>query len=107
MSERDAMRSRRRELKELYGAAHERLSSILFSEDPAGINFEINDAEYEPEVGTILPRLASCGTVAAVQQALHEEFVRWFGASTAGPTERYATIAARVWTEVVPMLPPR
>jgi len=31
---------------------------------------------------------------------VHEEFVRWFDADTAGPVERYKKVASRIWTEV-------
>ena len=94
----------RRELKTRYGEAYVRLSAILFSEDPIGINFEENADEYEPEVGTILPRLQGCRDPQDVQRIVHEEFVRWFDPSTAGQADRYRRIAERIWAEVMPRL---
>jgi hypothetical protein len=29
--------------------------------------------------------------------AVHQEFVWWFGADTAGPQEHYAQIASEIW----------
>jgi hypothetical protein len=106
MSEAEAIRERRRESKRLWGVAFEELSAILFAEDPIGINFEHNSDEYEPEVETILPRLRSCRSVSHVRDAVHQEFVRWFDASTAGSAEMYQRIAERIWTEVMPLLLP-
>ncbi len=68
------------------------------------INFEENTDEYEPEVGTILPRLRTCRSEDDVRQVVHEEFVKWFDVTTAGPPDRYQAIAMRVWDEVVPGL---
>jgi hypothetical protein len=72
------------------------LSAALFQDDPVGINFESNTNEYEPEVGTILPRLKNCASVADVKQVLLEEFRHWFGAD-APPAERIENLAAEVW----------
>jgi len=95
---------RRDELKHQYRAAYQKMTSILFVEDPIGINFEDNTDEYELEVSTILPRLRSCRSVEDVQRVVHEEFVRWFDAGTAGPPEKYQGIAKRIWEEVIPGL---
>jgi hypothetical protein len=71
----------------------------LFSHDPIGINFGDTDNpdEYEPETGTILPRLAACTSSDEVLQVVHQEFVRWFDLDTAGPPERYAQVALDLW----------
>lgn len=104
MTEADEIRRKREELRRRYGLAYDRLSNILFTEDPIRINFGEKTDEYEPEVGTILPRLRDCRSADDVRRVVHEEFVRWFDASTAGPTENYQTIAMRVWDEVIPGL---
>lgn len=104
MTDAEETREKRADLKRAYGAAYARLSEILFREDPIGINFEENTDEYEPEVGTILPRLRDACSVDDVRQIVHEEFVKWFDASTAGPSENYQVVAMRVWEEVVPIL---
>lgn len=52
--------------------------------------------EYEPQVVTVLPRLAECTGQPDVQRVLHEEFGKWFGAD-AGPPERYSKLSYVVW----------
>ncbi|MEQ8768419.1 MAG: hypothetical protein RL885_31230 [Planctomycetota bacterium] len=101
---RGSLPSRSQELKRRYVDAFRRASEILFSEDPIHINFGGNRDEYEPEVGTILPRLVACSSVDAVRQLVHEQFVRWFGPHTAGDEGSYERIAERLWTEVLPGL---
>jgi len=78
------IRRERDELKRRYRVAYQRLNDIIFSEDPIGINFKENTDEYEPEVGTILPRLRDCRSKDDVERVVHEEFVRWFDVQTAG-----------------------
>ncbi|MDX2206488.1 MAG: hypothetical protein SFU57_02485 [Gemmatimonadales bacterium] len=99
-SERDKIQADREALRREYGALYERLAALLFKDDPVGINFEDNADEYEPEVGSILPRLRTCASAADVQRVVHEEFCRWFDADTAGPFERYQTISNDIWTEI-------
>jgi hypothetical protein len=104
MTESDNIRKRHDDLKHQYGVAYEQLSNILFTEDPIGINFEENTDEYNPEVGTILPRLHSCVSIDDVRQVLYEEFVRWFDVATAGPPKNYQVAAKRIWEDVLPGL---
>ncbi len=87
----------RKRLKKEYRGLFDEVAALLFRHDPVGINFENNTDEYEPEVGTILPRLRSCRSADDVRRVIHEEFVRWFDASTAGPEEHYAKIANEIW----------
>jgi hypothetical protein len=70
----------------------------LFEADPVGINFEINTDEYEPEVGTIIPRLGSARSAEDVQAIICEEFRRWFGADATWPREKYAAVSQKIWT---------
>jgi hypothetical protein len=104
---RDPEEDRRRhaELKRAHGEAFARLNDILFAEDPAGVNCDDNPDEYEPEVGTILPRLASARSVDDVRRIVHEELVHWFDLIHIGPEEKHQVLAERVWKEVVPLLP--
>ena len=104
MTESDKIRIRHDELKRQYGVAYEQLSNILFTEDPIGINFKENTDEYNPEVGTILPRLHCCLSADDVRQVLYEEFVKWFDVATAGTPENYQAAAKRIWDVVVPGL---
>jgi hypothetical protein len=87
-----------RQLKAQYGVLFDSVAVLLFRHDPIGIAFDNeNTDEYEPEAGTILPRLQECESHTEALRAVHEEFVRWFGADTAGPEERYANIASEIW----------
>jgi hypothetical protein len=85
-------------------SSDQRLSSVAFEAvelalivEGIDINFVENTDEYEQEVGTILPRLASCGTQADVRRVVYEEFARWFGVDTCGPESRYDEVATEIW----------
>jgi hypothetical protein len=96
----DDIAQKRAELRTQYRDAYDRLASLLFDEDPIGINFGDNTDEYEPEVGSILPLLASCRGLADIQRVVHSEFCSWFGDDTAGPPEKYAGVASRILREL-------
>ena len=70
--------------------------------DPIGL-LEIGapSGEYAPEIGTIVPRLASVERLDDVVAVLHEEFIRWFGDDTAGPRHAYEASARRIWEAVM------
>lgn len=87
----------RKPLKAKYGALFEAVTSELFNADPIGINFEDNTDEYDPEAGTIIPRLADARTIQDVEVIIHEEFCKWFGPEQAGPQEHYRALAGRIW----------
>ena len=93
-------------LKKRYGELFDRVATVLFEADPIGINFETNTDEYEPEVGTILPRLEDASSPLDVQRIVHEEFCRWFSAEDAGPIHRYQAIAASIWEAWLAVTPP-
>jgi hypothetical protein len=95
--ERKVIRERRARLRKAYGELYDELSRLLFDTDPMRINFGDNTDEYEPEVDTILPRLAGCQGKVEVQAVLYEEFSRWFGAEEAATVESYPELAERVW----------
>ena len=59
------MTAERDALKRQYGKLFAAISEVLFEADPVGINFEINPDEYEPEAGTIIPRLSSAQSAEA------------------------------------------
>ena len=94
---RDQILERRRLLKEEYGELYGQLTALLFRRDPAHINFEVNENEYQIEVDSFLPRLGKCRSQTEVQEVIHEEFTRLFDPLTAGPREKYAQIAGEVW----------
>ncbi len=88
----------RRQTRAAYGELFDATAALLFCHDPISISFgNPNTDEYEPEVETILPRLSNCHSSEEVRRVVHEEFVRWFGADTAGPQERYEQIASELW----------
>jgi hypothetical protein len=94
---REEIREGRRKLRAEYGEMFDSTAGLLFRHDPVSINFENNPDEYEPEAGTILPRLRTCTSSDEVLRVVHEEFVRWFDSDIAGPAERYAEIASEIW----------
>jgi hypothetical protein len=95
---REEILQERRKLKAEYGQLSDSVSALLFRHDPIGIAFDNeNTDEYDPETGTILPRLRNCEAASDVLRIVHEEFVRWFDVGNAGPAERYADIASEVW----------
>lgn len=87
-----------REGKVSFKLLRQRITGILNEEDPIGlIGLGCPADEYDPEIGTILPRLREASSAADLQRILHEEFGRWFSAETAGPAHRYAKAAHRIW----------
>jgi hypothetical protein len=73
------------------------VSQSLLRADPFGIYFGNNTDEYEPEAGTIIPRLPSCTSEEDALQVVHEEFCKWFGDDTAGPKDKYRPVAKEIW----------
>jgi phosphatidylserine/phosphatidylglycerophosphate/cardiolipin synthase-like enzyme len=69
----------------------------MFKHDLVGINFDDNTDEYDAEAGTVIPRLASCSSVEDLARVLHEEFLAWFGAETAGEVSAYRALANEIW----------
>jgi hypothetical protein len=84
-------------IKREYGTLFASISDALFEADPVGINFDVNTDEYEPEAGTIIPRLGSAKSAEVVQTIVYEEFCRWFDPTTAGRREKYASVSAKIW----------
>jgi hypothetical protein len=98
MNEAALIRQNRKRLKERYHLLYDEVLDILFQHDPIGINFETNADEYEPEVGTILPRLKEAASPNDLRRIIREEFTRWFnGEGIAGPEAKYDKIAQEVW----------
>jgi len=100
---REEIIAERKRLKEEYKELFDELAALLFRHDPLGISFvgnadvKDNADEYEPEAGTILPRLRSCQSADDVRKVVHQEFMRWFDAGNAGQEEHYAKIATEIW----------
>jgi hypothetical protein len=96
---RDEILEHRRRLKAEYGRLFDSIAALLYKHDPIGISFDFDENcdEYEPEAGTILPKLHGCRSEADVLKVVHAEFVRWFDSGTAGPQEHYKKIASEIW----------
>jgi hypothetical protein len=99
MKRRDLSRdgAERRALKRQYEALFVQASALLHRFDPIGIGPEMPSDEYEPEVGTILPRLMRCRDAGQVQQIVHEEFSEWFSPEVAGPPDHYRDVSVALW----------
>lgn len=91
------MNEQQARLKATYGPLYDRLVTILFEADLAGIS-QFAEDEYEPEVTTILPRLPQATCEADVERIIREEFARWFSPSiTEHVPERFAWAARQMW----------
>ena len=75
------------------------LTALLYRHDPMSLAAAgCPQDEYEPEVGTIIPRLKDATTVEDLRRIVHEEFLRWFDDEiTAGPESAYTGIAQDIW----------
>lgn len=102
-NEHERLREQRYRLKETYGALFDEISALLYRHDPIGINQMVDaedrapENEYDPEAGTIIPRIASVSSPEDVLEVVYEEFERWFGSRTAGPKENYRQVAQDLW----------
>jgi len=94
----EAAKARRRQLKKQHAELFQQLRDCLFRHDPMRLNFGSNDDEYEPEVGTILPRLHTCTSEKDVLKVVYEEFKVWFaGGWGAGRKASYRAVSAEIW----------
>jgi hypothetical protein len=91
------MNEEREELKRRYGSLFDAVSKALFEDDPIGINFGDNTDEYDPEAGTVIPRLSGAVSEDDVQTIVFEEFCRWFDSDTAGDRSRYESVSLHIW----------
>jgi hypothetical protein len=91
------MKSDRDALRLPFGAVFDEVSAALFAADPVGINFGDNTDEYDPEAGTILPRLQEAHSADTVQVIVYEAFCRWFGKEDAGDIGRYDEVSEIIW----------
>ena len=86
-----------------YLSLHRGLTELLYRHDPVGLaaSGAPND-EYEPEVGTIIPRLRDAKSPGDVRRIVYQEFLRWLEAEeTVGPESAYNRIAEEIWDKFI------
>lgn len=87
-----------KEGKQRYSRLRAKVLEAINRADPIGLlGMGAPGDEYEPEVGTVLPRLRNATSADDVEQILHEEFSRWFGPDQAGPRDVYHQPAGEIW----------
>jgi hypothetical protein len=91
----------REALRREYAGLYEQVEAILFRYDQAEINFGENTDEYDPEVSTILPRIARATSQDEVHQIVREEFEHWFGPDFIMREESFEAIAAEAFEAVM------
>jgi hypothetical protein len=84
-------------LKREYTGMFEDVTAYVYEQDPMGLNFGINPDEYEPEVGTILPRALHAESADDIVDVIREEFERWFGPRLRIETATYEDLAAGIF----------
>ena len=89
-------RAERKRLKIEYSALFDDLTALLYQLDPVGLNYGINPDEYEPEVGTILPRVMELETASEIASIIREEFEVWFGTGTRVESATYEELGTEV-----------
>jgi hypothetical protein len=88
----------RRKYKALIAA----VKAAIDTADPICLlEFGAPSDEYDPEVGTIVPRVAKAVDSAEVQRIVHEQFQNWFGPDTAGSIANYEATAREIWQAVL------
>lgn len=74
------------------------VTEILHRHDPViGFAEDLPEDEYQPEAGTIIPRLRGATSVEDVQQIVHQELDRWFGPGLTGTPASVRGIAEEIW----------
>lgn len=97
------LREERERVRMEFGAFFEAVLEILFRYDLIGIANPANpDAatEYEPEAGTIVPRIREAQRASDVAAIVDEEFTRWFNLKSPGHASYYTnlqSVGAEIW----------
>jgi hypothetical protein len=89
---------RRAAVRAAYGSLVDELLVILAAHDLLGIASPQNPNEYEPEVGTILPRLKGASSEMDVELIVKEEFERWFYPRCVKPPRTYHRMSEDIWS---------
>ena len=92
------LRQLHQELRQQFGSLYDQVMNLLRQHDPLSLlEAGVPNDEYEPELGTILPRLAETHEPRDVMRVVHEEFVRWFDADIAGHRSDYQALGQDIW----------
>ncbi len=91
------MTSERENPKVRFGRLFDEVSAALFAADPIGVNVGRNTHEYDPEAGTILPRLQDAHSADDVQVIVYEEFCRRLDRAKVGEIGRYEEVSEIIW----------
>ena len=92
----------RKQAMRKYKALVAAVKAALNKADPIGLlEMGAPSDEYDPEVATIVPRVAKAADVSEVHRIVHEEFKQWFGVDTAGPITNYEAPAHEIWQAVL------
>jgi hypothetical protein len=91
------MNTERSELKRRFATLFDEVSAALFAADPLGINTGGNIDAYDPQAGTILPRLQDAHSADDVQVIIYEECCPRFGKEKAGAIGRYDEVSEIIW----------
>jgi hypothetical protein len=91
------MSSDRKEIKKQYGKLFDAISAALFEADAIGINIGDNTDEYDPEAGTIIPRLKTAKSAEDVEIIINEEFIKWFGQEYSSSNNEYKLVSEKIW----------
>ncbi len=73
------------------------VSRVLFDADPIGIAVGPNVDEYDVEAREIVARMPGVRTGEELRSLVHQVFVAFFDDGTAGPPDRYTSIADQIW----------
>lgn len=74
------------------------VSDALNRADPIGLLRQgASRHEYDQEVEAVVHRLSEVTSAGHLEELLYEEFIRWFGAETAGNRRDYRQAAEEIW----------
>jgi len=90
-------RQQRRLLQKEYGSFYRAVSDILFRHNFMDLDGKHNTGEYDPEVDSLLLRIAEAEHLEGVQELLYEVFVSAFGEDNCGSKGLYQGAAAEIW----------
>src|SRR5262245_61945824 len=97
-AERRILAIQRSRLKAEHEDLFDDLAAYFLDADPMERNLGSYGDEYEPEVGTILPRVRGLDSVAPIAAVLRQELARWWNRDIRSDGPSYEEMAAGVLT---------